>query len=214
MGAVLRHAITGLEGIPEIAELVDVRGGGDRGLLDRARHRAAEENRPLRLAIVGCGINAPALLEDLAAAGAGRFALTMLAPRPAFETYLGRADRAGVEVRYEETQPGDPERLRDRLAASDPDVVVVTPSPMTWDLRNSDAEASLALLHSLRAIGPDVPVLAELFLPESAERLPEDRRLLPVCVLEAVAAALALSVFNPERSDALVHGLDARSGGG
>jgi hypothetical protein len=160
------------------------------------------------LTIVGCGINTPAFLEDLAEAGAERFELTMLAPRKPFETYLGRSGRSGVEVQLIETSLGDPEKLRSLLDESRPDVVLGTPSPLTWDMRDADAEATLALFHALRAAGSETPVLAELFLPETVELLPEDPRLLPVSVLLAVSAALALTVFNPERARDLERSLE------
>lgn len=208
IAAVIRYALTGLGAVPEIGALVDPRGAGEPRLLDASRERADSEGRPLRLTIVGCGINAPALLEDLAEAGAERFELTMLAERGPFDAYLGRADRAGMTLRFEETSPNDPEQLRRALGGSEPDVVLVTPSPTTWDQRISDAEATLALLHVLRSLEPETPVLAELFLPGSVARLPADRRLLPVSGLEAISAALALSISDPHRTRELVEGLD------
>jgi len=212
IAGVFRYAITGLDAAPEIGALLDTRGGGEPRLLDAARERAEARGGPLRLTIVGCGINAPALLEDLAAAGAERFELAMLAERGPFDTYLGRADRGGVTLRFEETPLDDPERLRQAVAAADPDVVLVTPSPTSWDMRISDAEATLTLLHVLAALGPETPVLAELFLPDSVGRLPSrDGRLLPVSGLGAISAALALSVSSPERTRELVEGLDLDS---
>jgi hypothetical protein len=150
-------------------------------------------------------------MEDLAAAGRERFEPTVLAARAPFDAYLGREDPAGLALRYRETSPADPELLRSNLAEAAPDIVLVTPSPMTWDLRSSDAEATLALLHALRALPARTPVLAELFLPESVQRLPADPRLLPVSVLEAVTGALALSVFDPERAQAVERTLDAEA---
>lgn len=214
VAATLRHAITGLGDIAELAELVDTRGSADSALLEAARRAAAAEGRPLRLTMVGCGINAPALMEDIAEAGRERFELTMLASRAPFEAYLGREDPAGLALRYSETSLTDPEQVRRNLAEAAPDVALVTPSPTSWDLRNSDAEATLALLHVLGALGDRTPVLAELFLPDSVERLPADPRLFTVAVLEAVAGALALSVFNPERARALQRALDAEAGAG
>jgi hypothetical protein len=213
VASVLRHALTGFGGLTELAELLDTRGSGNRELLDRERQRGEREGRPLRVTIVGCGINTPALLEDLAEAGAERFELTMLAARQPFETYLGRTDRAGVSLRFAETARDDPERLGEALTQSSPDIVLVTPSPLTWDLGDSDAEATLVLLHVLQVLGPDTPVLAELFLPESVERLPADPRLLPVSVLQSVSAAMALTVFNPERARDLSEALESEQHG-
>lgn len=80
-----------------------------------------------------------------------------------------------MKLRYRETTPADPEQLQGALQLTEPEVVHLTPSPVSWDLRNSDAEATVALLHVLRALDPDTPVLAELFLPTSVERLPRAR---------------------------------------
>ncbi len=215
VGSTIRHAITGFEGLPDMEALVDpYETGGEVGRPHRAWEKARSEGRPLRLTIVGCGINSAALLDDLAEAGAELFEVTMLAARQAFDTYLGRTDRAGVALRFEEVSPADPELLRRVLERAEPEVVVVSPSPSSWDLRNSDAEATLALLHVLRALDPDTPVLAELFLPSSVERLPAaDPRLLPVSSLQAVSAAMALTVFNPERARRLEEALEAEAGG-
>jgi hypothetical protein len=210
VSSVLRHAITGFGGMSDIEALIDpYETGADLRGPHRAWERAAAEGRPLRLTLVGCGINTPALLEDLAEAGAERFEVTMLTARGPYDTYLGRPDRAGLEVRYEETSPADPERLRRALERASPEVVVVCPSPTSWNLRDSDAEATLALLHVLRIIDPQTPVLAELFLPGSVERLPAEPRLLPVSGLQAVSATLALTVFNPERARELEAALAA-----
>jgi len=212
VSSVLRHTITGLERLPDLAALVDTRGGADMSLVSAARQRAAEESRPLRVTIVGCGIDTPALLEDLAEAGAERFALTMLASREAFDTYLGRTDRAGISLHLTEMTKGDPEQMCEALTGSQPDLVVVSPSPTSWDLRSADAEATLSVLHVLRALGPETPVLAELFLPEGIERLPRDPRLLPISVLEAISAALAVAIFDPDRQARLEHDLDLAEG--
>jgi hypothetical protein len=212
VAGIVRRAITGLEGVPEIEELVDSHGNPDKSLMKAAWGRAETEGRRLRLTIVGCGIDTPALLEDLAQAGAGRFDVTMLAAKEPFDAYLGRTDRAGIELRYEEVRSNDPERLSEGLERSRPDVVVVGPSPLTWDLRNSDAQATMTLLHTLGALPPETPVVAELFLPETVERLPADPRLIAVSNIEAVAAALALTVFNPERARALERNLGIGDG--
>jgi hypothetical protein len=80
-------------------------------------------------------------------------------------------------------------------------MVLVTPSPTSWDQRVSDAGATLSLLRVLRtAGGRDLPVLAELFLSESARPLPSDPRLLAISTLRSVATAVALSLFDPERA--------------
>jgi hypothetical protein len=214
VAGIVRRTITGLEGVPEIEELVDAHGNPDKSLMRAAWGRAEAEGRRLRLTLVGCGIDTPALLEDLAQAGAERFEVTMLAAKEPFEAYLGRADRAGIDLRYEEVRSNDPERLGEQLTRSRPDVVVVTPSPLTWDLRNSDAQATMTLLHTLGALPATTPVVAELFLPETVERLPADPRLIAVSNIESVAAALALTVFNPERARALERNLGIGDSGG
>ncbi|HEX6228235.1 MAG TPA: hypothetical protein VFZ41_02100 [Solirubrobacterales bacterium] len=211
VAATMRVAMTRLEDMPEVGALVDPGGKGDKALLRRARDRADHEKRALRLTIVGCGITAPALMEDLSQAGSDRFQLTMLAERGPFEANLGREDPSGLTLRYRETSIGDPDELERALGDSKPEVVLVTPSPTARDLRTSDAEATLAVLQVLRSLGPETPVLAELFLPESVERLPPDRRLLPVSSLQAVASALALSIADPARSQALVRKLEGKS---
>jgi len=210
VSAVLRLAITrppALAGLPgwvtehgeiePFAELVDAawaaRGGG-----------------PLRLTVVGCGINAPALMEDLAEAGADYFAVTMIAPRETFDRYLGSGEPSGVKIHYVEERPNDADHLPRSLIESRPHLVVVTPSPVSWDQRASDAGVTLSLLRVLRtAGGRDLPVLAELFLTESARRLPTDPRLLAISTLRSVATAVALSVFDPERATELERQLAA-----
>lgn len=214
VAGIVRRAITGLEDVPDIEALVDAHGSADKSLMSEAWRRAETEGRRLRLTIVGCGIDTPALLEDLAEAGAERFEATMLAARQAFEAYLGRTDRAGVELRFEQVAPDDPERLSEALGRAAPDVVVVSPSPLTWDLRNSDAEATMLLLHTLEALPARTPVVAEVFLPETIERLPADPRLIAISNLEAISAALALTVFNPERARALARNLGLEDDGG
>jgi hypothetical protein len=210
VSSTIRHAITGFGGMSDLEALVDpFQTGADVQAPHRAWERAIGEGRPLRLTLIGCGINTPALLEDLAEAGAERFDVTLLAARRPYETYLGRPERGGLEVRYEETSPADPERLRQALERASPEVAIVSPSPTSWHLRDSDAEATLALLHVLRILDAETPVLAELFLPSSAERLPAARRLLPVSNLQAVSGALALTVFNPERAAELEGQLEA-----
>lgn len=208
IAAILRVALTRLDQVAEADALIDPARSADKSLLRAARERAATERRPLRLSIVGCGIAAPALMEDLSQVGAGRFELTMLAEREPFEANLGRTDPCGLAIDYKETSLSDPEQLESCLASIDPDVVLVTPSPTSGDVRLSDAEATLTLLHVLRTVDEATPVLAELFLLDSVERLPEDRRLLPVSALQAVAGAVALSIFDPRRSDALVRNLE------
>jgi len=214
VAGIVRRAITGLDGAPEIEELIDSHGKPDKTLMRAAWGRAEAEGRRLRLTIVGCGIDTPALLEDLAQAGAERFEVTMLAAKGPFEAYLGRTDRSGVELGYEPVRSDDPELLSAKLARTRPDVVAVGPSPLTWDLRNSDAQATMTLLHTLGALPATTPVVAELFLPETVERLPADPRLVAVSNIEAVAAALALTVFNPERARALERNLGIDGGAG
>ena len=66
------------------------------------------------------------------------------------------------------------------------------------DPRASDASATLAVLHVLRTVGPETPVLAELLLPDTARRLPADPRLLAISGLSTVATGVALSLFDPQ----------------
>ncbi len=201
VSAILRLAITrppALSGLPGwVTEHGDI--GPFAELVDAAWQ--ARDGGPLRLTIVGCGINAPALMEDLAEAGAGYFAVTMIAPREAFDRYLGGAEPSGVKIHFVEEQPNDPSHLSRTLIESRPHLVLVTPSPLSWDQRASDAGVTLSLLRVLRtAGGRDLPVLAELFLTESTRRLPTDRRLLAISTLRSVATAVSLSLFDPERA--------------
>jgi hypothetical protein len=215
VSAIFRAALTGLERVPEVESLVDPGGAGDRSLLRGARERAAGERRPLRLTIVGCGSRTQALMEDLAEAGAEKFALTMLAERGAFDLYLGRDDPAGMRIEFHDTALNDAERLGDRVAEADPDVVLVSPSPTAGDVGISDAEATLAILNLLRTLGPEVPVLAEMFLRESVERLPSaDPRLLPISVVHAISEAVTLMIFDPDRAKALQRSLEVGEVGG
>lgn len=179
-------------------------------LVDAAWKTAAEAEGPLRLTIVGCGINAPALMEDLAEVGTETFAVTMIAPRPAFERYLGSAEPSGVKIHYVESRPTDADHLPRSLIESRPHMVIVTPSPTDWNQRASDASATLSILRVLNtAGGRDLPVLAELFLSETARRLPADPRLLAVSSLRSIATAVALSLFDPERAAELERQLAA-----
>ena len=155
----------------------------------------------MRLTIVGCGVTAPALMEDLAGAG-DRIEPTMLADRAALEANLGRRDPSSLGLTVRETMLIDPTDLAQGLEESAPDAVLVT-SAQAHDPRTSDAEATLTLLQVLRAVGDRTPVLAELLLPESVERLPADGRLFPVSALRAVGGALALTIADPDRSQAL-----------
>jgi hypothetical protein len=173
-------------------------------LVDTAWERARAEGGPLRLTIVGCGVNAPALMEDLAGAGGELFAITMIAPREAFDRYLGTKEPAGLPLRFVEAVPSDANHLPRALIESRPHVALVMPSPRDRDQRSSDASAALSVLHVLRtAGGRDLPIVAQLFLQETAERLPADPRLLPISGLRAVATAVALSLFDPEKAMAL-----------
>jgi hypothetical protein len=213
VSSIFRHAITGFGEMTDLEALVDpYETGADLQAPRRAWERATAEGRPLRLTLVGCGINTPALLEDLSEVGAERFEVTLLAARHPFETYLGRPGRAGLDARYEETSPDDPEQLQRALERSRPEVVLVAPSPTSWKMSDSDAEATLVLLHALRMLGAETPVLAELFLPGSVERLPAERRLLPISSLQAISGALALTIFNPERARELERALEADEG--
>jgi len=169
-------------------------------LVEQAWANAAAEDRRLRLTIVGCGINSPATLEDLSEAGRDRFEVTMIAPREAYETFLGTDRIAGLAIDFVADRRSDPNYLQGKLAEAEPDIVLVTPSPTTRDLRSSDADATLAIFHTLRCTGPSLPVLAEVFLPETAHRLPEDKRLVILSGLRSIGTAVALSLFAPERA--------------
>jgi hypothetical protein len=212
VSAVLRLAITrppALEKLPGwVAEHGEIAPFAER--VDAAWKASTEAGGPLRLTIVGCGINAPALMEDLAEVGAELFAVTMIAPRDAFDRYLGNNEPSGVAIDYVEAQPNDSSHLPRSLIESKPHVVLITPSPTSWDQRASDATATLSIFHVLRtAGGRDLPVLAELFLPETARRLPNDPRLLAISTLRSVATAVALSLFDHERAAELERQLAA-----
>lgn len=212
ISALLRLAITrppALEGLPN---WVSEHGSVEpfTRLVDAAWKTAARAEEPLRLTIVGCGTSAPALMEDLAEVGAENFAVTMIAPRAAFERYLGNAEPSGIRLHYVEALPTDTEHLPRSLIESRPHMVIVTPSPTDWNQRASDASATLSILRVLStAGGRELPVLAELFLSESAKRLPNDPRLLAVSLLRSVATAVALSLFDPERAAELERQLAA-----
>lgn len=210
VSAVLRLAITrppALAGLPGwISEHGEIEPFAE--LVDAAWQ--ARDGGPLRLTIVGCGINAPALMEDLAEVGAEYFAVTMVAPRETFDRYLGSTEPSGMKIHFVEERPNDPTHLPRTLIESRPHLVLATPSPVGWDQRASDAGVTLSLLRVLRtAGGRDLPVLAELFLTESTRRLPTDRRLLAVSTLRSVATAVALSIFDPERAAELERQLAA-----
>jgi hypothetical protein len=210
VSAVLRLAITrppALAGLPGwVSEHGEIEPFAE--LVDAAWK--ARDGGPLRLVIVGCGINAPALMEDLAEVGSEYFAVTMLAPREAFDRYLGSTEPSGMKIHFVEERPNDPTHLPRTLIESRPHLVLATPSPVSWDQRASDAGVTLSLLRVLRtAGGRDLPVLAELFLTESTRRLPTDRRLLAVSTLRSVATAVALSIFDPERAAELERQLAA-----
>lgn len=212
MSALLRLAITrppALEGLPNwVAEHGSVEPFTK--LVDAAWKAATKKDEPLRLTIVGCGISAPALMEDLAEVGAENFAVTMIAPRPAFERYLGTAEPSGIRLHYVEALTTDTEHLPRSVIESRPHMVIVTPSPTDWNQRASDASATLSVLRVLStAGGRELPVLAELFLSESTRRLPNDPRLLAVSLLRSVSTAVALSLFDPERAAELERQLAA-----
>lgn len=212
IGAILRLAITeptALRLIPDSEEALDGPIDDFAGLVKTAWDGAA--GRPLRLTMVGCGFNAPALMEDLSQVGVERFRVTVIATRAAFEAYLGSADRYGIEVEFVEVSVGDPAALVASLETAAPDIVLVTPSPANWEMRSSDAIATLAVLRVLQALGARTPVIAEVFLTESAARLPGDPRLLAISSLRAVVIAVALSIFDPERGAELEQQLAAGS---
>ncbi len=210
VSAVLRLAITRPPALAKLPGWVAEHGAIEpfTELVDGAW--SARDGGPLRLTIVGCGINAPALMEDLAEVGTEYFAVTMIAPRPAFERYLGTAEPSGVSIHFVEARPTDADHLPRSVIDSRPHLVLVTPSPASWDQRASDASATLSIFHVLRTVGGrDLPVLAELFLAETASRLPTDPRLLAISTLRSVATAVALSLFDPERAAELERQLAA-----
>jgi len=202
VSALLLAAITEDELPPEVDALLDPCRHGDPGLLPAAREAARQAGRRPRLAVVGASDSVSALLADLAAAGPQAPRPTLLAKRETLGAELSRA-RAAAGLEFRETAVDDPQELAAALTEARPDIVLVTPTPTDQDLRTCDAEATLTVLHALRALGPRVPVVAELFLPESVERLPADPRLRPLSSMEAVAGALALSIAQPERSSRL-----------
>ncbi len=212
IGGVLRVALTKpakLESIPGGIAILDQEIHRYTELVGSAWAAAGAESRPLRLAMVGCGINAPALMEDLSQVGAERFRVTVLAARTAFEDYLGSEQRYGVSVDFVESSADDPEALLAHLAEANPDVVLVTPSPADRDMRSSDAVATLSALRTLGGVGAETPVLAEVFLPDTAARLPRDPRLLAISSLRAVGIAVTLSIFDPNRAAELERRLAA-----
>lgn len=213
VSAVLRLAITRPPALTKLPGWVAEHGAIEPfvELVDAAW--SARGDGPLRLTIVGCGINAPALMEDLAEVGTEYFSVTMIAPREAFDRYLGTAEPSGVRIHYVEAVPTDTNHLPRSLIESRPHMVLVTPSPTGWDQRVSDAGATLSLLRVLRtAGGRDLPVLAELFLSESARPLPSDPRLLAISTLRSVATAVTLSLFDPVRAAELERQLAAGAG--
>jgi hypothetical protein len=212
VSALLRLAITRPPALENLPGWVAEHGSAEpfTRLVDAAWKAAAKAESPLRLTIVGCGINAPALMEDLAEVGAESFAVTMIAPRAAFDRYLGSAEPSGVKIHFVEARPNETTHLPRSVIDSRPHLVLVTPSPSGWDQRVSDASATLSVLHVLRtAGGRDLPVLAELFLSETAKRLPNDPRLLAISTLRAIATAVALSLFDAPRAAELERQLAA-----
>ncbi len=212
IGGVLRVAMTKprkLEDIPGGIQLLGRKIDGFADLVEDAWAAAEAGSRPLRLTLVGCGINAPALMEDLSQVGAERFRVTVLATAAAYETYLGTEQRYGVPVEFVESSADDPEALLAHLDAARPDVVLVTPSPANYDMRSADAVATLSTLRTLGCVGANVPVLAELFQPDTAARLPDDRRLLAISSMRAVVIAVTLSIFEPKRAAELERRLAA-----
>jgi len=212
VSALLRLAITRPPALKKLPGWVAEHGSPEpfTKLVDAAWKTAQRAGGPLRLTIVGCGINAPALMEDLAEVGAESFAVTMIAPRPAFDRYLGTAEPSGVRLHYIEAVPTDTNHLPRSLIESRPHMVIVTPSPTDWNQRGSDASATLSILRVLStAGGRELPVLAELFLSESAKRLPTDPRLLAISTTRSVATAVALSLFDSERAAELERQLAA-----
>jgi hypothetical protein len=179
-------------------------------LVRAAWDRAQRERRPLRLTVVGCNYDAPALMEDLAEVGADRFEVTVVAGREAFDRFLGQGDHSGIEVRFFETRLDEPEHLAQRVRDASPDLVLVAPSPLGADPRTSDAAAVLTLLRVRHAVGSETPIVAEFFLPDHADHRP-DPRLVEISALQTVTAAIALTLFDPGGAAALKERLSAKA---
>ncbi len=177
VSALLRLAITRPPALEKLPGWVAEHGSVEpfTRLVDASWKASVRAEGPLRLTIVGCGINAPALMEDLAEVGTETFAVTMIAPREVFDRYLGSAEPSGVKIHFIEARPTETDHLPRNLIESRPHMVIVTPSPSSWDQRASDASATLSVLHVLRtAGGRDLPVLAEL-LPLRVGQAPAQR---------------------------------------
>jgi hypothetical protein len=173
---------------------------GSHPLARRPRH---SDGGPLRIAMVGCGINAPALMEEFESAKQEQVEFTVLATRAAYDAYLPRHEYEGVGIEFTETRVTDPGELEKGLHGADADVILVTPSPTTYDLRASDAEATLSTLHVLRLTDAETPIVVEMFLPESVRRLPSERRLSAVSTLDMVSTAIAFSILDTKAAVAL-----------
>ncbi len=178
-------------------------GRGATGSHPLARRRRQSDGGPLRIAMVGCGINAPALMEEFESARREKVEFTVLASRSAYGTYLPRHEYERVAIEFTETLVTDPGELEKGLRDTDADVILVTPSPTSYDLRASDAEATLSTLHVLRLTDAETPVLVEMFLPESVRRLPRERRLSAVSTLDMVSTAIAFSLLDTKAAVAL-----------
>ena len=195
VSGIIRIALTGLERVPEVEAILDPGGGGDTGLLRRAREAAQKEGRPLRLTIVGCGINdpgpdggpCPGGRRELRADDAGRKRGLRSEPRPRGQS-RGHPAVSGHRAPTTPTSSAPGLRRQTPTSSSSPPARPAATSAL------SDAEATLTLLNVLLKLGPEVPVLGELFLLESVERLPStDPRLLALSVLRAVSGAVALT---------------------
>ena len=173
--------------------------------------RTQAERRPLRLTVVGCNYDAPALMEDLAEVGAHRFEVTVIANREAFDRYLGEGDHSGIEVRFVETRLDEPDHVTQNVGDASPDLVLVAPSPQSVDPRTSDAAAMLTLLRVQHALGPETPIVAEFFLPVHTGHIRSDPRVVVVSALQTVTAAIALTLFDPGGAEAVKERLSARA---
>lgn len=180
-------------------------------LVRGAWERAQGEQRPLRLTMVGCNYDAPALMEDLAEVGADRFELTVIADRQAFDRYLGPGNHSGIEARFVETRLDEPEHMAARVRDASPDLVLVTPSPQSVDMRTADAAAVLTLLRVRHTVGTETPIVAEFFLSDHAGHMRSDPRLVAVSALKTVTAAIALTLFDPDGAEAVKERLSARA---
>jgi len=209
----LRLALTRPEALVELPKIgnPELRDSPHPSLVRAAWERAQRERRALRLSVVGCNYDAPALMEDLAEVGSDRFEVTVIASREAFDRYLGQGDHSGIEARFVETRLDEPEHLARRLRGASPDVVLVAPSPLGADPRTSDAAVLLTVLRVRQAVGSETPIVAESFLPAHAGHTRSDPSLVAISALQTVTAAISLTLFDPDAAAALKERLSAKA---